>query len=63
MKRVTADFMSTLIDEAIIEYTKNRFISDSEVEELKVAFLAAADLRITKEVIGAGEINLNFDIL
>ncbi len=63
MKRVTTDFISLLLDEAILEYTKNRFISEDEIKELKSTIIVAAEERVKSEVIGTGELTLTFNIL
>lgn len=49
MKRLTSDFLNKVMDNAILEYTRNRFISEDEIDDLKKCFSAAFDERIERE--------------
>lgn len=63
MKKITNEFFGNVFDDAIIEYTKNRFISDDEIDELKSAFATILEERLVKEVLGDGTITFTVNTL
>lgn len=63
MKRVTEDFFKNVFDSAIIEYTRNRFISEEEISDLKKNLIEAFDRKIEHEIIEDATIVLTVDAL
>lgn len=60
MKKITTDFFEKVFEESIIEYTKNRFISEEEYEELKESIVTSLEERLAGEKFEDGKIVLTF---
>ena len=60
MKTITKDFFSEVFDDAILEYTKNRFISDEECAELKEAITSRLNEKLEDEILDNAKIILTF---
>lgn len=49
MKQLTKEFFEKVFEESILEYSKHRFISEEEIQELVDNFLVVLDKKILRE--------------
>lgn len=59
MKTITENFFNKVFEEVAIEYTKNRFMSEEEFEDLKKCFLGVIDEKIIGENFAENRIALS----
>jgi hypothetical protein len=60
MRTITRDFFSEVFDEAILDYTRNRFISPEECDELKAAITLRLNEKLEDEILDNAKIILTF---
>ena len=60
MTKITTDFFSEVFDSAIVNYTKNRFISEEECDELKLAITERLNEKLYSEILDNAKIILTF---
>lgn len=58
MKKITNDFLDSVFELTLIEYTKNRFISEDEYEDFKKEFLNIFSEKIISESFDEQKITL-----
>jgi len=63
MKKLTNEFFGKVLNEALLEYTKNRFISEDEINELTACFMTVLESKIDEEKLEDSKIVVVFNDL